>query len=117
MPPLSGPVSLLVHYGSPIHPDHAFRARRAVSNGFVQVDRFVEETPLVDNDSSFATLVEDLAIKHKIHIAEDLIAKPMTGTLEFTNSVTDLAALFDGSEEIVSVLHLPVYLRRVYLPD
>ena len=43
--------------------------------------------------------------------------KPMTGEFKLTSTVLELADIFDGSEEIVAVMDVPVYVRKVYLPD
>lgn len=42
--------------------------------------------------------------------------KPLQGSLAVTAAGPDLGALFDGSEETVAAMDVPVYVRRVFLP-
>lgn len=51
----------------------------------------------------------DLAMNTKI-------GKPLKGDIAFTSSIPDLAAMFDGSETLVSAMVVPVYLRKTSLP-
>ena len=40
----------------------------------------------------------------------------LNGSVEVTVSDPDLAALFDGSEELVTILSIPIYMREISLP-
>ncbi len=40
----------------------------------------------------------------------------LNGTVNFSASDPDLEALFDGSEELVSIVSIPIYLRKISLP-
>lgn len=40
----------------------------------------------------------------------------LNGTVSFTVSDPDLGALFGGSEELVSIVSIPIYLRKISLP-
>ena len=42
--------------------------------------------------------------------------KPLNGTYELTSSVSELATIFDGSEETVAIVDIPVRVRKVFLP-
>lgn len=42
--------------------------------------------------------------------------KPLNGTFELASSVPELAAIFDGSEETIAILDIPVRVRKVFLP-
>lgn len=44
------------------------------------------------------------------------LGKPLTGTFAFTQDVPELAAVFDGTETLVTVMDVPVYTREVSLP-
>ncbi|GGE40101.1 hypothetical protein [Actibacterium pelagium] len=44
------------------------------------------------------------------------LGKPLNGTVTYTVTAPELAAAFDGSEELVSILAIPVYVRDVFLP-
>lgn len=44
------------------------------------------------------------------------LGKELTGTFSFSSSIPELADIFDGSEEAVGILDVPVYVRKVYLP-
>ncbi len=44
------------------------------------------------------------------------VGKPMNGEFKLVSTVLELADVFDGSEEVVAVLDVPVYVRDVYLP-
>lgn len=45
-----------------------------------------------------------------------VMEKPLNGTYEFANSLPELAAIFDGSEETVGILDIPVRVRKIFLP-
>ena len=40
----------------------------------------------------------------------------LNGTVSFTASDPDLGAMFGGSEELVSIVSIPIYLRKISLP-
>jgi hypothetical protein len=42
--------------------------------------------------------------------------RALAGTAEFKASVPDLAPVFDGTEQLVAIVSIPVYVRDVYLP-
>ena len=44
------------------------------------------------------------------------LGKPSSGKYSLTNSIAELDAVFDGSQEIIAVMDVPVYFRKVYLP-
>ncbi len=44
------------------------------------------------------------------------IGKPMTGEYSMTSSVPELADIFDGSQETIAILDIPVRVRRIFLP-
>ncbi len=44
------------------------------------------------------------------------VGKPMTGDFALSSTVPELATIFDGSEDVVAVLDVPVYVREVFLP-
>ncbi len=44
------------------------------------------------------------------------VGKPMGGEFKLTSTVLELAEIFDGSEEVVAVIDVPVYVRDVFLP-
>ncbi|MGG7643706.1 hypothetical protein ACQ5SP_02710 [Rhodovulum sp. YNF3179] len=44
------------------------------------------------------------------------MGKPLTGTYALSISIADLAAIFDGSEETVAILDIPVRVREIFLP-
>jgi hypothetical protein len=44
------------------------------------------------------------------------IGKKLSGEVSFSSTVSELAALFDGAEEPVAVVAIPVYVRGIYLP-
>ncbi|WP_425049504.1 hypothetical protein [Psychromarinibacter sp. S121] len=44
------------------------------------------------------------------------MGKPMNGELKLDISVLELAEALDGTEEVVAVMDVPVYVRKVYLP-
>ena len=44
------------------------------------------------------------------------VGKPLTGTFDFSSTVAELADVFDGSQEVVAIMDVPVYVREIYLP-
>lgn len=44
------------------------------------------------------------------------LGKPSSGTFKLESDVTEFAPLFDGNEKIVTVIDIPAYVRKVYLP-
>ena len=44
------------------------------------------------------------------------IGKPLAGDVSFSSSVAALAGLFDGSEELLGIVSVPVYVREIALP-
>lgn len=44
------------------------------------------------------------------------LGKPSSGEYSLTGSVTGLDVIFDGSQEIMAVMDVPVYVRKIYLP-
>ena len=44
------------------------------------------------------------------------LGKPSSGTYSVTSDVPELSGLFDGSEEIMSLMDVPVYIREISLP-
>ncbi|MEP1206083.1 MAG: hypothetical protein ABJL64_20165 [Rhizobiaceae bacterium] len=44
------------------------------------------------------------------------LGKPPSGDFELSSSVDELRTVFDGSQETIAVLDIPVYVRKVYLP-
>lgn len=49
-------------------------------------------------------------------VTSSALGKPSSGEFSLTSNVTELAAIFDGSQEIIAVMDVPVYVRKVYLP-
>ncbi len=45
-----------------------------------------------------------------------VMEKPLNGSFELTSSIPELAAIFDGSEETVAILDIPVRVRKIFLP-
>ena len=62
-PNLSGPVLMLVHYCSVIHPDDSFRRRCKISQCAMRPDGVIVNAPMLDQDLGFAQDVEDLAVE------------------------------------------------------
>lgn len=73
-----------------------------------------EATPHSGADPSFSR------IYRYSQLAEVAMSAPMgkelAGKFNFSNSVPELNAIFDGSEVLVGILDIPVYVREVYLP-
>lgn len=44
------------------------------------------------------------------------IGKPLTGTFSMTSSVPELTGIFNGREETVAILDIPVRVRKIFLP-
>ena len=44
------------------------------------------------------------------------MGRELNGTVNFTASDPDLADLFDGTEELVSIISIPTYVREISLP-
>ena len=42
--------------------------------------------------------------------------KSLGGETTFTSTIPELAPMFDGSEKMISVIAIPVYVRQVFLP-
>lgn len=73
-----------------------------------------ESTPYSSADPAFSRIYRfdqmvDLVVS-------DGLGKPASGTYSVTSDVADLSAVFDGSEQIVTVMDVPVYVRDVSLP-
>ncbi|MHA6326339.1 hypothetical protein [Roseivivax sp. CAU 1753] len=49
-------------------------------------------------------------------VASTAVGKPSSGEFQLSNSIAELAAIFDGSEQIIAVMDVPVYVRDVFLP-
>lgn len=44
------------------------------------------------------------------------MGRELNGTVSFSSSDPALAKLFDGSEDLVAIVSIPVYVREIYLP-
>jgi hypothetical protein len=44
------------------------------------------------------------------------LGKPASGTYGLTGSIPELGMVFDGTQEIIAVMDVPVYVRKVFLP-
>ena len=42
--------------------------------------------------------------------------KPVNGSFRLTNSVPELASIFDGNETVVAILDIPVRIRNTFYP-
>jgi hypothetical protein len=49
-------------------------------------------------------------------VASTPLGKPKSGEFNVTSNVPELASILDGSEEIVAVMDVPVYVREISLP-
>lgn len=49
-------------------------------------------------------------------VASTSLGKPSSGEFSLKSSVPELGSLLDGSEEIVAVMDVPVYVREIWLP-
>ena len=43
--------------------------------------------------------------------------REIDGSVSYTAEIPALSGLFDGTEELVAVVSIPVYLRQVFTPD
>ncbi len=50
-------------------------------------------------------------------VMSSAVGKPMAGEYELESTIAGLAGILDGSEETVAVIDVPVYVRKVFLPD
>lgn len=71
--------------------------------------------------SAFSAVDPDLAVRQTYQQIADLamseaMGKPLSGEVTLESSLPELAVLFDGSERIVSIVTVPVYIREVFLP-
>ena len=48
--------------------------------------------------------------------ASTALGRPSSGEFSLSNTVEGLAPIFDGSQNTVAVMDIPVYMRKVYLP-
>lgn len=44
------------------------------------------------------------------------IGKPLNGEFNFSSDIAELDKIFNGSEKVVAILNVPVYVRKVFLP-
>ena len=44
------------------------------------------------------------------------VGKPFSGELAVSSTISELSGVFDGSEELVAILNIPVYVREVFQP-
>jgi hypothetical protein len=44
------------------------------------------------------------------------IGKPASGDIRLVNTIAELQPLIDGTEEIIAVMDVPVYVREISLP-
>ncbi|MDU8911289.1 hypothetical protein [Aestuariicoccus sp. MJ-SS9] len=44
------------------------------------------------------------------------LGKPLSGSFEMSTDIPELAAVFDGSESLVAIADVPVYVRKISLP-
>lgn len=49
-------------------------------------------------------------------VSSTAIGKPSSGDFSLTSNIAALDAIFDGTEEVIAVIDVPVYLRHVSLP-
>lgn len=49
-------------------------------------------------------------------VVSSALGKPSSGEFSLTNTIAELEAVFDGSQETVAVMDVPVYVRDVFLP-
>lgn len=49
-------------------------------------------------------------------VVSTALGKPASGEFNLESTAPVLAEVFDGSEEIVAVMDIPVYVRKIYLP-
>lgn len=70
---------------------------------------------------SFSAENTDMVVTQTYEQIADLamstaLGKPLDGEIRVESTVPELAALFDGAQEIVTVVNIPVYIRQVFLP-
>ena len=73
-----------------------------------------ESTPYSAADPTFSRIYRYEQLVDLV-VSEGL-GKPASGTYSVTSDVPALSELFDGSEQIVTVMDIPVYVREVSLP-
>lgn len=44
------------------------------------------------------------------------VGKPMTGEFSLTSSVPEISGIFNGSQEVLAILDIPVRVREIFLP-
>jgi hypothetical protein len=44
------------------------------------------------------------------------VGKPLKGEYAFTSTIAELAGVFDGSQETIAIIDVPVYVRKISLP-
>ena len=49
-------------------------------------------------------------------VASSAVGKPLSGSFTFSSTIADLEGVFDGEEEMIAIMDLPVYVREVFLP-
>lgn len=49
-------------------------------------------------------------------VVSTAVGKPASGDFSLTGTAPSLAAVLDGSQEIIAIMDVPVYVRKVYLP-
>lgn len=73
-----------------------------------------ESTPYSGADPTFSRIYRYDQMVDLV-VSEGL-GKPSSGSYDVTSSVPELSGLFDGSEKIMTVMDVPVYVRDVSLP-
>lgn len=49
-------------------------------------------------------------------VVSTALGKPSSGNYSLTSSIAELGVIFDGSQEIIAVMDVPSYVRKIYLP-
>ena len=49
-------------------------------------------------------------------VMSEPLGKPLSGNLTVTSDIPELDGILDGSEELVTILNIPVYVREVLVP-
>ena len=49
-------------------------------------------------------------------VMSEALGKPMTATFMLFSTIPELSGILGGSEKVVAVLDVPVYVREVFLP-
>lgn len=49
-------------------------------------------------------------------VMSDGLGKPIDGAIDVMSDIPELAEMFDGTEKLVSVISVPVYLREIFQP-